>query len=177
MTTDLPDIENLLPDDAWRKAAVHELWKAAGSGAYYMLRLYEVRQCARTVSVYNILLDRLGPDRLKALMDGTRVDVPVEPTEHQKESAGGPHKHMQLVAEAVVVYEDLGISQGMKYGIERHKREGRIIEYRKIGASSVIPSEADLHLMMRDPKYWRDKDPATIAKVTEGFRNLYEVKA
>lgn len=27
--------------------------------------------------------------------------------------------------------------------------------------------------MMNDPKYWRDKDPAFIAKVTEGFKNLY----
>lgn len=34
-------------------------------------------------------------------------------------------------------------------------------------------SEADVHSLMRDPKYWRDKDPATIAKVTEGFRKLY----
>ena len=31
----------------------------------------------------------------------------------------------------------------------------------------------DLQSMMDDPKYWRDKDPAFIAKVTEGFKNLY----
>ena len=31
----------------------------------------------------------------------------------------------------------------------------------------------DLESMMRDPKYWRDKDPAFIAKVTEGFKNMY----
>lgn len=34
-------------------------------------------------------------------------------------------------------------------------------------------AELDLHAMMRDPKYWRDQDPSFIAKVTEGFRNLY----
>lgn len=34
-------------------------------------------------------------------------------------------------------------------------------------------SEADIHALMRDPKYWRDKDAATIAKVTEGFKQLY----
>ena len=33
--------------------------------------------------------------------------------------------------------------------------------------------ETELSSMMRDPKYWRDKDPAYIAKVTEGFKNLY----
>jgi hypothetical protein len=27
--------------------------------------------------------------------------------------------------------------------------------------------------MMRDPRYWRDRDPAFIAQVTEGFKRLY----
>lgn len=31
----------------------------------------------------------------------------------------------------------------------------------------------DLHVMMRDPRYWRDRDPAFIAKVSEAFRRLY----
>ncbi len=33
--------------------------------------------------------------------------------------------------------------------------------------------EKELSSMMRDPKYWRDRDPAFIAKVTQGFENLY----
>jgi hypothetical protein len=33
--------------------------------------------------------------------------------------------------------------------------------------------EAALSQMMRDPRYWRDRDPDVIAKVTEGFRRLY----
>jgi len=35
-------------------------------------------------------------------------------------------------ADKTVVYEDLGISEGMTYGIERADREGRLIEYRKL---------------------------------------------
>jgi len=38
------------------------------------------------------------------------------------------------------------------------------------------PSQAgteDLQSMMRDPKYWRDKDPALVKKVTDGFKNMY----
>jgi hypothetical protein len=35
-------------------------------------------------------------------------------------------------ADMTVVYEDYGISSGMKVGIERAKKEGRPIEYRKI---------------------------------------------
>jgi len=32
-----------------------------------------------------------------------------------------------------VIYVDLGITSGMKYGIERAKREGRTVEYRCLG--------------------------------------------
>jgi hypothetical protein len=35
------------------------------------------------------------------------------------------------------------------------------------------PDDAALSQMMRDPRYWRDRDPEVIAKVTEGFRRLY----
>ena len=31
----------------------------------------------------------------------------------------------------------------------------------------------DLDAMIRDPRYWRDKDPAFIAQVTDGFRQKY----
>ena len=37
----------------------------------------------------------------------------------------------------------------------------------------AAPDEAALSQMMRDPRYWRDRDPDVIAKVTEGFRRLY----
>lgn len=39
--------------------------------------------------------------------------------------------------------------------------------------SNASTSETDLRSMMRDPKYWRQKDPAFVGKVTEGFRRLY----
>jgi NAD-dependent DNA ligase len=32
----------------------------------------------------------------------------------------------------------------------------------------------ELKSMMRDPKYWRDKDPAFVAKVTDGFKRIYK---
>ncbi len=34
-------------------------------------------------------------------------------------------------------------------------------------------NEGDLQAMMRDPKYWRDRDPSFVAKVTEGFQKMY----
>jgi hypothetical protein len=45
---------------------------------------------------------------------------------------------------------------------------------RAAASSGQTPgNEEDLHKMMRDPRYWRDRDPALLAKVTEGFRQLY----
>jgi hypothetical protein len=40
------------------------------------------------------------------------------------------------VAEATVVYVDLGISPGMQHGIERATAEGREIEYRRLWGES-----------------------------------------
>ncbi|TVR97383.1 MAG: hypothetical protein EA406_09885 [Rhodospirillales bacterium] len=42
------------------------------------------------------------------------------------------------------------------------------------GATMASPvSEAGLKVLMRDPRYWRDHDPAVVAQVREGFRALY----
>jgi len=39
--------------------------------------------------------------------------------------------------------------------------------------TKISDSENDLKSMMKDPRYWRDRDPAFVAKVTEGFQRLY----
>lgn len=43
----------------------------------------------------------------------------------------------------------------------------------RAGADGAAGGEGDLRAMMRDPRYWRDRDPAYVAKVTEGYRRLY----
>ena len=40
--------------------------------------------------------------------------------------------------------------------------------------SDVSPTEAGLKQMMRDPRYWRQQDPAIVEQVREGFRRLYQ---
>ena len=34
-------------------------------------------------------------------------------------------------------------------------------------------TDSDLRRMMRDPKYWRDKDPEYVRKIENGFKKLY----
>ncbi len=44
---------------------------------------------------------------------------------------------------------------------------------RDIGSIGGVPNDAELRSMMRDPRYWRDHDPAVVSKVRDGFRRLY----
>lgn len=45
------------------------------------------------------------------------------------------------VAEATIVYTDLGISEGMQMGIDRAQEEGRSIEFRKLETWARHPTE------------------------------------
>ncbi|MGQ9370998.1 capsid assembly protein [Azospirillum sp. ST 5-10] len=47
------------------------------------------------------------------------------------------------------------------------------VALRAEGGGPAAAGEADLHAMMRDPRYWRDRDPALVARVTEGFQRLF----
>lgn len=45
-----------------------------------------------------------------------------------------------------------------------------------VGQSEADPAPLDeglLHEMVRDPRYWRDRDPTFVARVTQGFERLY----
>lgn len=41
------------------------------------------------------------------------------------------------------------------------------------GPRAATAREDELKAMMRDPRYWRDRDPALIDKVAQGFKRLY----
>lgn len=49
--------------------------------------------------------------------------------------------------------------------------EGKIMQGE--GQNAMSGDEQELHQMMRDPRYWQQRDPAFIQKVTEGFKQLY----
>ena len=44
-------------------------------------------------------------------------------------------------------------------------------------AADLAGAETELRGMMRDPRYWRDRDPAHVARVAGGFRQLYPGEA
>jgi hypothetical protein len=65
-------------------------------------------------------------------------------------------------------------------------REGVLALYRMMGEGEPAlagggagmpaggaPGEEDLKALMRDPRYWKQRDPAVVRRVAEGFRRLY----
>lgn len=40
--------------------------------------------------------------------------------------------------------------------------------------SEAVLSESSLKALMRDPRYWRDKEPAIVSQVRNGFKQLYK---
>jgi hypothetical protein len=55
------------------------------------------------------------------------------------------------LADATVVYTDLGISKGMQYGIDHAIKHGKPIEYRSI-MGQLCPSEIRIHLMVDEER-------------------------
>jgi hypothetical protein len=99
------------------------------------------------------------------------------------EEFGGPEKWATLSKQLQefgkknlpqAAYEGLSCSyDGIKalYDMMKNNTKSPIS---KDGASSFDAlDEAGLRNMMQNPKYWRDRDPAFIAKVSDGFQRLY----
>ena len=57
------------------------------------------------------------------------------------------------------------------------KNDKTAIGSRSDGAAPEAMDEAHIRSLMQNPKYWRDRDPSFIAKVSEGFQKLYGEKA
>ncbi len=72
------------------------------------------------------------------------------------------------------VYESLGSSSEGVIAIYHmmQAREPNVISEAAIPATKT--DERQLSTMMRDPRYWRDRDPTFVAEVTAGFKRLYE---
>ncbi|MEZ5933327.1 MAG: hypothetical protein R3F54_15530 [Alphaproteobacteria bacterium] len=72
------------------------------------------------------------------------------------------------------VYESLGSSAEGVIAIYHmmQTREPNVISEAAIPAAAT--DERQLSQMMRDPRYWRDRDPAFVAEVTAGYRRLFD---
>lgn len=127
--------------------------------------------------VYDLAAERLVP---------TILDLAAEfqaDREMQRliEAFGGPEKWVE-VSRQLLAFGRKNLSTEVLQGLSA-SYEGVMALYNmmkggedkmQVAGETLLPTEEkDLQQMMRDPKYWRDRDPAFISKVTEGFRKLY----
>jgi len=68
-------------------------------------------------------------------------------------------------------YEALASTAEGVLALEQMMRKGEPPLSRDAG-SAQPESESELRQMMRDPRYWRSRDPAFIQRVSDGFRRL-----
>lgn len=74
----------------------------------------------------------------------------------------------------VSAYEGLCCSYDGVMALYNMMKAGANSPIAKDGSTSFDAlDESGLRNMMQSPKYWRDRDPAFIAKVSEGFQRLY----
>ncbi len=73
-----------------------------------------------------------------------------------------------------VVTEDVRALFVKAFGPEMHDILRPLVENDDHpGAEGPVPSEGDLRKRMRDPRYWRDRDPEFMDSVSRGFERLY----
>ncbi len=95
---------------------------------------------------------------------------------------GGPEKWKEMSRQLLAfgqknlpadVLENLSSSFEGVMALERMMKSEEPSLQRGGESAAVGLDEKELSTMMRDPRYWRDKDPAFVAKVTEGFQHMF----
>ena len=78
--------------------------------------------------------------------------------------------------EGQVIFDLSGVERITSFGVREWLQMMQAAEPDLLGGDEggpALPDEGRLHDMMRDPRYWRDRDPAFIGRVTAGFRRLF----
>ena len=128
--------------------------------------------------VYDLAAEHILPILEKANVEASQAQDLAQLTSHfggeQAWQAIAPQ--IKSWAEANLdghVYDALGSSFDGIVAIHQmmQNREPSMISEAAVPTSGIDKDK--LNQMMRDPKYWRDHDPAFVARVTEGYKRLY----
>lgn len=126
----------------------------------------------------------LAAEHLLPMIDKVNSDASQEIERSQLAAHFGGEQKWQAIAPQIKtwaeanlnadVYESLGSSSEGVVAIYHmmQAREPNVISEAAVPASSA--DERQLSQMMRDPRYWRDRDPTFVAEVTAGYKRLYE---
>lgn len=129
--------------------------------------------------VYDLAASRLLPVVAEL---ASRFEAESE-VERLKQDFGGEEpwrevsRQIRLWGESNLPPETYAVLAGSREGVlAMHKMmSGREPELLRNGGRGMTPpTEDELKEMMRDPRYWRDRDASFVGKVREGFRQLYD---
>lgn len=163
------------PDD-YAIEAPHELLQADPE---INARLHEAGFTpAQAQLVYDLAAERLLP-----MIDEVRDEMEAERQAERLAGHFGGHERWQVLARQLKTWgranlaEETYAALASSYdGVLALHEMMRAREPSVLGRSDDAKpgaDEAELRSLMRDPRYWRDRDPALVAKVTEGFKRLY----
>ena len=128
--------------------------------------------------VYDLAAERLLP-AIDAVAESFRTE---QERERLVQHFGGEEafetvaRQLKSWAEAHLepeVYENLSASYQGVLALHQMMKAEEPSVIGEPGTGGAELGEDQLYQMMRDPRYWRDRDPEFVARVTEGFQRLF----
>jgi hypothetical protein len=144
-------------------------------------RLHEAGfTCRQAQLVYDLAAERLLP----LIAEAAAEFEAGKQREKLNAEFGGEDRYRRL-APQIAAWGRANLSEPV-FAALTTTAEGVMAMYRMMGAkepplsrdatAETAPDEAELRRMMRDPRYWRTREPAFVQRVTDGFRRLVHDK-
>ena len=177
------DLERRLAEAAQRPASVDDYAVDCSHGLFepdpdVNGRLFEAGFSPQQAQ----LLYDLAAERLLPTLQGLAADLQAErEMERLVAHFGGPEK-WRAVSRQLLAWGKRNLPEAAVEGLAT-TYDGVMALYRMMKGDGPAAlkgdggqggvSEDELRALMRDPRYWRDRDQSVVAKVTEGYRRLY----
>ncbi|MDB5379067.1 MAG: hypothetical protein JWR00_3513 [Rubritepida sp.] len=165
-----------IPDspEGYEIEAKHEL---CGPDPEINARLHEAGfSCEQVQLVYNLASERLLP----LIAEAAQQFEADRQAENLRAHFGGDERFRRVAAQISAwgranlppaVFEALATTSEGVLALERMMQGGEPSLARDAAPPTAM-DEGELRRMMRDPRYWRQREPEFVKRVTEGFRKL-----
>lgn len=160
--------------DAYEIKAPHDL---CGPDEEVNRRLHEAGfSCRQAQLVYDLAAERLLP-----LIAEAAAEFDAGKQREKLHAEFGGEERYRRLAPQIAAWGRANLSEPV-FAALATTAEGVLAMYRMMGAkepplsrdaaAEAAPDEAELRKMMRDPRYWRSREPDFVKRVTDGFRRL-----
>ncbi|WP_372616888.1 capsid assembly protein [Falsiroseomonas sp.] len=145
-------------------------------------RLHEAGfTCGQAQLVYDLAAERLLP-----LITEAAAEFEAGKQREKLNAEFGGEDRFRRLAPQIAAWGRANLSEPV-FAALATTAEGVMAMYRMMGAkepplsrdasAEAAPDEAELRKMMRDPRYWRTREPDFVKRVTDGFRRLVGEKS